>query len=100
MSNMEADNVRSRNAFTQLGLAMHGQPTPHPYFHRPLGTLLREGFEAGFVLEALEERSFPPENMGGTTSLSWDGRFPEIAPVFIPRRRSLPTSARLGPRVD
>lgn len=73
--------------YTQIGLAMHGQPAPHPYFHRPLGLLLRDGFDAGFVLDALEERSFPPDDIGGTTSLSWNGRFSEIPPVLIGRMR-------------
>lgn len=73
--------------YTQVGLAMHGQPVPHPYFHRPLGILLTEGFEAGLVLDALEERSFPPENTDGSSPLSWDGRFSEIPPVLIGRMR-------------
>jgi len=73
--------------YTQVGLAMHGQPTPHPYFHRPLGALLGPGFEAGLVLDALVERAFPPENAGGTTPLSWNGRFSEIPPVLVGRMR-------------
>jgi 2-polyprenyl-3-methyl-5-hydroxy-6-metoxy-1,4-benzoquinol methylase len=71
--------------YSRVGLAMHGQPTPHPYFHRPLGALLGCGFEAGFVLDALEERAFPPDNTGGTTPLSWNGRFSEIPPVIVGR---------------
>jgi 2-polyprenyl-3-methyl-5-hydroxy-6-metoxy-1,4-benzoquinol methylase len=71
--------------FTQVGLAMSGQPTPHPYFHRPLSTLLGEAFSAGFVLDALAERSFPPENTGGSTALAWNGRFSEIPPVLLGR---------------
>jgi 2-polyprenyl-3-methyl-5-hydroxy-6-metoxy-1,4-benzoquinol methylase len=73
--------------YTQVGLAMHGQPVPHPYFHRPLGILLREGFEAGLVLDGLEERGFPPESTGGSTPLSWSGRFSEIPPVLVGRMR-------------
>lgn len=73
--------------YTQVGLAMPGQPVPHPYFHRPLGLLLSAGFDAGLVLDALEERSFPPENTGGSTALSWNGRFSEIPPVLIARMR-------------
>jgi SAM-dependent methyltransferase len=37
------------------------EPTPHNFFHRPLSQLLGEAFEAGFVLEAIEEPSFPAE---------------------------------------
>jgi len=78
---------RYMTPFTQAGLAMSGQPVPHPYFHRPLQVLLGEAFSAGFVLDALEERSFPPENSGGSTALSWSGRFSEIPPVLIGRMR-------------
>jgi 2-polyprenyl-3-methyl-5-hydroxy-6-metoxy-1,4-benzoquinol methylase len=73
--------------FTQAGLAMHGQPAPHLYFHRPLGALLAPGLEAGFVLDALEECAFPPEHTGGTTPLSWNGRFSEIPAVLVGRLR-------------
>jgi 2-polyprenyl-3-methyl-5-hydroxy-6-metoxy-1,4-benzoquinol methylase len=75
--------------YTQVGLAMHGQPVPHPYFHRPLGMLLQQMFDAGFTLDALEERAFPPENYGGSTPFSWGGQFSEIPPVLV---------CRLGPR--
>jgi 2-polyprenyl-3-methyl-5-hydroxy-6-metoxy-1,4-benzoquinol methylase len=71
--------------YTQVGLAMHGQPVPHPYFHRPLGLLLQDMFDAGFTLDALEERAFPPENSGGSTPFSWNGRFSEIPPVLVGR---------------
>jgi len=73
--------------FTQAGIAMPGQPMPHPYFHRPLRVLLGEAFAAGLVLDALEERAFPPEYTGGSTALSWSGRFSEIPPVLIGRMR-------------
>lgn len=79
--------ARYLTPFTQVGLAMHGQPVPHPYFHRPLGVLLTEGFEAGLVLDALEERAFPPENTTGKTPLSWNGHFNEIPPVLVGRLR-------------
>lgn len=73
--------------YTQVGLAMHGQPVPHPYFHRPLEILLRDGFEAGLVLDGLEERSFPPEDTSDSAPLSWNGRFSEIPPVLVGRMR-------------
>jgi 2-polyprenyl-3-methyl-5-hydroxy-6-metoxy-1,4-benzoquinol methylase len=71
--------------YTQAGLAMHGQPVPHPYFHRPLGILLQDMFDTGFALDALEERAFPPENSGGSTPFSWSGHFSEIPPVLVCR---------------
>jgi 2-polyprenyl-3-methyl-5-hydroxy-6-metoxy-1,4-benzoquinol methylase len=71
--------------YTQVGLAMNGQPVPHPYFHRPLGILLQEMFDAGFALDALEERAFSPEHSGGSSPFSWNGRFSEIPPVLLGR---------------
>jgi hypothetical protein len=58
---------------------------PHLYFHRPLSTLLRVGFADGFVLDALEERAFPPAHPPGTFPLSWGGHFSEIPPVLVAR---------------
>jgi len=74
--------------YTQSGLAMRGQPVPHPYFHRPLGVLLQEMFDAGFALDALEERAFSPE-ISSSAPFSWGGQFSEIPPVLV---------ARLSPR--
>ena len=36
-----------------------GEPTAHNIYHRPLHELLGQAFAAGFVLEAIEEPSFP-----------------------------------------
>jgi 2-polyprenyl-3-methyl-5-hydroxy-6-metoxy-1,4-benzoquinol methylase len=73
--------------YTQVGLAMHGQPVPHPYFHRPLSALLAPALKAGFVLDAIEECAFPPEHVGGSTPLSWNGKFSEIPPALVVRMR-------------
>ena len=43
------------------GLAMRGQPLAQNYFHRPLSALLRVFFNAGFVVDALEEPVFPED---------------------------------------
>jgi 2-polyprenyl-3-methyl-5-hydroxy-6-metoxy-1,4-benzoquinol methylase len=77
--------TRYLTAFTRPGLAMRGQPVPHPYFHRSLSELLRAAFKAGFVLDALEERAFPRENTSGAHPLSWNGRFSELPPALIAR---------------
>ena len=69
------------------GIAMPGQPTPHLYFHRSLSELLRAGFEAGLLLDALEEQAFPPEHPAGSSPLSWGGHFSEIPPALIARMR-------------
>jgi 2-polyprenyl-3-methyl-5-hydroxy-6-metoxy-1,4-benzoquinol methylase len=71
--------------FTQAGEAMRGQPVPHPYFHRPLGALLRAGFEVGFVVNALDERAFPPEYVVDAVPLAWSGLFSEIPPILVVR---------------
>ena len=65
------------------GLGMVGQPRPQYYFDRPLEVLLGACFEAGFVVEGLEEPSFPP----GTTvtrPLGWSN-FHELPPVLVVR---------------
>jgi 2-polyprenyl-3-methyl-5-hydroxy-6-metoxy-1,4-benzoquinol methylase len=79
--------ARYKTPFTQVGLAMHGQPAPHPYFHRPLSLLLAPALSAGLVLDGLEEQAFPADNSGGTTPLSWSGRFSEIPAALIVRLR-------------
>jgi 2-polyprenyl-3-methyl-5-hydroxy-6-metoxy-1,4-benzoquinol methylase len=78
---------RYKRPFTQVGLAMHGQPVPHPYFHRPLNLSLAPAFSAGLVLDGFEEQAFSPDNSGGTTPLSWNGRFSEIPAALIVRLR-------------
>jgi hypothetical protein len=69
------------------GAAIPGQPQPQLYFHRPLHALLHTAFEAGFVLDALEERAFPPDHVSGRNPLSWGGNFAEIPPVLVARLR-------------
>jgi 2-polyprenyl-3-methyl-5-hydroxy-6-metoxy-1,4-benzoquinol methylase len=70
-------------------LAMRGQPKPQLIFHRPLEVLLSAGFEAGFVLDGLEERAFPPDHPSTRVYLSWGANFSEIPPVLVARMRLL-----------
>ena len=49
--------------------------------------MLAPALAAGLVLDGFEERSFPPEHVGGTTQLSWDGRFSEIPAALVVRLR-------------
>ncbi len=79
-----------RTPFTQPGLAMAGQPTPHPYFHRSIADLLRPGLEAGFMVDAIEEPAFPPDHPPCSTALSWGGQFHEIPPILVVRMRRPP----------
>ena len=67
------------------GVAIMGQPKPQIYFHRPLQDVFAPGFEAGFILDALEERAFPAEHPSGRDALSWGGNFHEIPPVLVVR---------------
>ncbi len=69
------------------GVAIHGQPQAQLYFHRPLQALLGAGFAAGFVLDGLEERSFPPDNTPARNPLAWSGHYSEIPPVLVARMR-------------
>jgi len=78
---------RYLSPFSQSGLAMPGQPVPHPYFHRSLTELIGLGMQSGLVLDALEERAFPPSHDGGGDPLSWSGKFSEIPPVLVCRMR-------------
>ncbi len=65
------------------GAGMPGEPNPHYYFHRPLHELLGACFEAGFVMDGIEEPSLggEPENNGG---LSWQN-LTGIPPVLVAR---------------
>ncbi|MEM9923559.1 MAG: methyltransferase domain-containing protein [Cyanobacteria bacterium P01_D01_bin.50] len=70
------------------GLALDNQPQPHTYFHRPLHSLLNTAFKFGFVLDALEEPTFPPEFAAKKFDMSWY-KFSEIPPVIVARLRLL-----------
>ncbi len=69
------------------GTAIGGQPKPQLYFDRPLQVLLGAAFAAGFVLDGLEERAFPPEHLPDRNPLAWSGNFCEIPPVLVARAR-------------
>ena len=69
------------------GAAIRGQPKAQVYFHRSLQTLLGICFEAGFVMDALEEPGFPPDYPSGGDGLSWGGSFSEFPPVLMVRMR-------------
>jgi hypothetical protein len=78
----------------QRGLGMIGQPTPQLYFHRPLSVLLNACFDAGFVLDRLEEPVFTEEAQPDRP-FSWSN-YREIPPVLVARLRSLGTGTRQG----
>jgi 2-polyprenyl-3-methyl-5-hydroxy-6-metoxy-1,4-benzoquinol methylase len=74
--------------YSQAGVAIPGQPVPHPCIHRPLSALLAPMVDAGLVLDGIAECAFPAEEGGGGTPLSWNGKFSEIPPVLVVRMRS------------
>ncbi len=66
-------------------IGVSGQPVPHYYFHRPLSMLFGHCFNAGFVLDGLEEPAFHGETHSGRP-LSWEN-FADIPPVLVARLR-------------
>jgi SAM-dependent methyltransferase len=75
---------------TEFGVALRDQPKPQLYFHRPLQMQFAAGFNAGFVIDGLEERAFPVDHPKGRTPLSWGSNFSEIPPVMVVRMLLLP----------
>ena len=75
------------------GLAMVGQPVPQNYFHRPLRVLLGVFFNAGFVVDAIEEPVFAEDGNLTEGSPSWARNrfgwliYKDIPPVLSVRLR-------------
>ena len=63
-----------------------GQPKPQLYFHRPLHVLLQSCFEAGFVVDGLEEPALPqPEKR--KPGVRWSD-MTEVPPILVVRARA------------
>ena len=62
-----------------------GQPEPQHYFHRPLSLLFQDCFDAGFVLDGLEEPGLPAQEPA-RSGTRWDD-MPDIAPIMVARMR-------------
>ncbi len=71
----------------EKGGGMPGEPEPHYYFHRSLSDLLSACFDAGFMLDGLEEPAFA-EPIQSDLVLNW-GKYPDIPPVLACRLRPL-----------
>jgi 2-polyprenyl-3-methyl-5-hydroxy-6-metoxy-1,4-benzoquinol methylase len=71
------------------GTALAYQPSKQLYFFRPLHILLGSCFEAGLVMDGLEEPAFPPDYPPGRNLLHWNGKYSEIPPVLVARMRRL-----------
>jgi 2-polyprenyl-3-methyl-5-hydroxy-6-metoxy-1,4-benzoquinol methylase len=78
------------------GTGMPGEPEPHWYFHRPLHELFGAFFEAGFVLDGLEEPALKPRDPN-PRELSWSN-LPGIPPVLV--ARLIPGSTRTDGAAD
>lgn len=70
---------------SSLEEAIRGQPVPNPHFHRPLSDLLSAAFRTGLVLDAFEERAFPPDHETGRGPNPWGGAFSESPAVLVGR---------------
>lgn len=63
-----------------------GRPEPQWFFHRPLRTLFRFGFEAGFVVDGIEEPQFAEHTP--RAGVRWHD-MPDIPPIMVVRMRLL-----------
>ena len=66
------------------GIGIEGQPAPHYYFERTFETLLGACFNAGLVMDGIEEPCLDPER--SVRRSSW-AIFKEIPPVLVVRMR-------------
>ncbi|MEX2245611.1 MAG: class I SAM-dependent methyltransferase [Dehalococcoidia bacterium] len=67
------------------GTGIIGQPEPHYYFQRPLSELFGACFDAGFVLDGIEEPAFR-DAARPDRPLSWKN-YAQIPPVLVARLR-------------
>jgi hypothetical protein len=61
-----------------------GQPEPQWFFHRPISALFRFGFEAGFVVDGIEEPQFARN--GPLPGVRWHD-MPDIPPIMVVRMK-------------
>jgi hypothetical protein len=66
-----------------------GEPELQWLFHRPIGALFRFGFEAGFVVDGIEEPGLPETDT--KAGVRWHD-MPEIPPVMVVRMKLMPRS--------
>lgn len=68
-----------------LQVGARGEPSAHYYYHRSLQDLLGVAFQAGLVLDSIEEPAFSPET-DSERLLSWK-KMPQIPPILVGRLR-------------
>jgi 2-polyprenyl-3-methyl-5-hydroxy-6-metoxy-1,4-benzoquinol methylase len=61
-----------------------GQPEPQWFFHRSISTLFRFGFEAGFIVDGIEEPRFTEDKP--RAGVRWHD-MPDIPPIMVVRMR-------------
>jgi 2-polyprenyl-3-methyl-5-hydroxy-6-metoxy-1,4-benzoquinol methylase len=66
-----------------------GQPEPQWFFHRPISTLFRFGFEAGFVVDGIEEPHLPQDE--SKAGVRWSD-MPDIPPIMAVRMKLMRAS--------
>jgi 2-polyprenyl-3-methyl-5-hydroxy-6-metoxy-1,4-benzoquinol methylase len=71
--------------FVAKGTGVRGEPAAHWYFHRPLSMIFGACFEAGFVLDGIEEPVFRSSDRGNSPG-SWSN-YREIPPALVARMR-------------
>jgi len=68
-----------------MGLGIFGQPVPQHYFHRSISLLFNTCFKHGFVLDGMEEPTFPDDaDLTSRMPLSFMN-MPSIPPVLAAR---------------
>jgi SAM-dependent methyltransferase len=68
-----------------------GQPEPQWFFHRSVSMLFGFGFDAGFVVDGIEEPRLP-EVEQPKAGVRWHD-MPEIPPIMVVRMRRIPGSS-------
>jgi 2-polyprenyl-3-methyl-5-hydroxy-6-metoxy-1,4-benzoquinol methylase len=80
--------------FVAKGTGVRGEPAAHWYFHRPLSMIFGACFEAGFVLDGIEEPVFRSSDRGNSPG-SWSN-YREIPPALVARMRLSDRSGSTG----
>lgn len=62
-----------------------GQPEAQIFFHRPFSVLLQAAFDAGFVVDGIEEPAFPIREVR-QAGVKWED-MPEIPPILVLRMK-------------
>jgi 2-polyprenyl-3-methyl-5-hydroxy-6-metoxy-1,4-benzoquinol methylase len=65
-----------------------GQPEPQWVFHRPMSALFRSGFEAGFVIDGIEEPRLPAVATR-KAGVRWHD-MPDVPPIMAVRMKLMP----------